>query len=109
MKITDINAYVVTPPGHGYGGPNERQWTFVKIDTDEGIHGWGECTNYPGGGSFLTARAVLAMKEVLIGEDPTNIEPLWHRLVPSVYVHELAWVRIDGDQRYRYCAVGHQG
>ena len=80
MKITDINAYVVTPPGHGYGGPNERQWTFVRIDTDEGIHGWGECTNYPGGGSFLTARAVLAMKEVLIGEDPTNIEPIWHRL-----------------------------
>ena len=58
MKITDVNAYVVTPPGHGYGGPNERQWTFVRIDTDEGIHGWGECTNYPGGGSFLTARAV---------------------------------------------------
>ena len=80
MKITDVNAYVVTPPGHAYGGPNERQWTFVRIDTDEGIHGWGECTNYPGGGSFLTARAVLAMKEVLIGEDPTNIEPLWHRL-----------------------------
>ena len=63
-----------------YGGPNERQWTFVRIDTDEGIHGWGEATNYPGGGSFLTARAILAMKEVLIGEDPTNIEPLWHRL-----------------------------
>ena len=37
MKITDVNAYVVTPPGHAYGGPNERQWTFVRIDTDEGF------------------------------------------------------------------------
>ena len=52
MRITDVNAYVVTPPGHGYGGANERQWVFVRVDTDEGIHGWGECTNYPGGGSF---------------------------------------------------------
>lgn len=80
MKITDIQAYVVTPPGHCYGTPNERQWTFIRIDTDEGISGWGEATNYPGGGSFLTARAVVSMKEVLLGEDPSNIEPLWHRL-----------------------------
>ena len=80
MKITDVNAYVVEPPGPAFGSTRERQWTFVRIDTDEGITGWGEATNYPGAGSFLTAQAVLAMKEALVGEDPSNIEPLWQKL-----------------------------
>ncbi len=80
MKITDVKAYVVDPPLPEYGSSSERQWTFVQIDTDEGITGWGEATNYPGGGSFLTAQLVLMLKEVLVGEDPANIEPLWHKM-----------------------------
>jgi galactonate dehydratase len=77
MKITDIKAYVVNPPLPEYGSSSEREWTFVQIETDEGITGWGEATNYPGGGSFLTAQAVLMQKEVLVGEDPADIERLW--------------------------------
>ncbi|MBI4219130.1 MAG: mandelate racemase/muconate lactonizing enzyme family protein [Chloroflexi bacterium] len=82
MKITDVKAYVVEPalPAYGSSPQEDRQWTFVQIDTDEGISGFGECTNYPGGGSFLTARAVLACKEALLGEDPSDIERLWHKL-----------------------------
>ena len=80
MKITDVKAWVVDPPGPVYGSTGERQWTFVRIDTDEGISGWGEATSSPRRGSFMTAQAVLAMKEALVGEDPVNIEPLWHRL-----------------------------
>ena len=80
MKITDVKVYVVDPPLPAYGSSEERQWTFVQIDTDEGITGWGEATNYPGGGSFLTAQTILLLKEVLIGADPANIEPLWHTM-----------------------------
>lgn len=80
MKITDVNAYVVNPPLPEYGSSSEREWTFVQIDTDEGITGWGEATNYPGGGSFLSAQAVLMQKDVLIGEDPADIERLWHKM-----------------------------
>ena len=47
MKITDVKAFVVMPDL----GPSTRQasalsewqWTFVTIQTDEGITGWGEC------------------------------------------------------------------
>jgi L-alanine-DL-glutamate epimerase-like enolase superfamily enzyme len=35
-----------------------RTWTFVQIDTDEGITGNGEATNYPGGGSLVVASAI---------------------------------------------------
>ena len=80
MKITDVKAWVVEPQGTFPGSTMERQWTFVRIDTDEGISGWGEATSSPRRGSFLTAQAILAMKEALVGEDPVNIEPLWHRL-----------------------------
>ena len=80
MKITDVKVYVVDPPLPAYGSSEERQWTFVQIDTDEGITGWGEATNSPGGGSFLTAQTILLLKEVLIGADPANIEPLWHTM-----------------------------
>ena len=80
MKITDIKAFVVEPPGPAFGSTMDRHWTFVRIDTDEGISGWGEATSSPRRGSFLTAQAVLAMKEALVGEDPVNIEPLWHKL-----------------------------
>ncbi|MEZ4859785.1 MAG: mandelate racemase/muconate lactonizing enzyme family protein [Caldilineaceae bacterium] len=80
MKITDIKAYVVTPPLPEYGSSSEREWTFVQIETDEGITGWGEATNYPGRGSFLTAQAVLMQKDILVGEDPADIERLWHKM-----------------------------
>ena len=35
MKITDVNTFLVHP-GSG------KNLLFVKVDTDEGIHGWGE-------------------------------------------------------------------
>ncbi len=80
MKITDVKAWVVEPQGPVFGSTMDRHWTFVRIDTDEGISGWGEATSSPRRGSFLTAQAILAMKEALVGEDPVNIEPLWHKL-----------------------------
>ncbi len=36
MRITDIKTYI------SWGNP--RNSVFVKIMTDEGIHGWGEAT-----------------------------------------------------------------
>jgi galactonate dehydratase len=85
MKITDVRAYVVVPPyfkqrGGGQGGLGEWQWTFVIIDTDEGISGWGESSNVPRNTSLLTGAGVHAVREALIGEDPADIERLWHKL-----------------------------
>ena len=36
MNITDIKPFVMWAEGSG------RNWMFVKVETDEGIHGWGE-------------------------------------------------------------------
>lgn len=48
MKIIDVKTYVVKPKFPENAGAFEGEWTFVQIDTDEGITGWGEASNSPG-------------------------------------------------------------
>ena len=38
MKITNVRAFATAPPGVN------RNYVFVKVETDEGIEGWGEAT-----------------------------------------------------------------
>lgn len=63
--------YSSTLWGKGAG----RNWLFVKVETDEGIHGWGE-------GSLVNqtptiAQAVHSLAEDIIGKDPSAIEHHW--------------------------------
>ena len=88
MKITGVQAYVVGAYAIAGAAAAELRaregmdlsWTFVQIDTDEGITGFGECSNYPGNGSLIVGDAVRRVREFVIGEDPTNITRLWHTL-----------------------------
>lgn len=53
-------------------------WLFVRIDTDEGLSGWGEGSLHGAIESVETAIRELAPH--LIGEDPAGPERHWHRL-----------------------------
>lgn len=78
MKITDIQACVIGRQEEDSGG---SVWTFVRIYTDEGIIGTGECNSGgPGFSGFATKEAILAMKPMLIGEDPFNINHIYEKL-----------------------------
>ncbi|MCH8911437.1 MAG: mandelate racemase/muconate lactonizing enzyme family protein [Chloroflexi bacterium] len=83
MKITDLRVYLTRPEG------SNRSWLFVEVDTDEGITGVGEATNSGGGGALVVGRAYEMLKndleghdfsEGLVGEDPANIDAIWHRI-----------------------------
>jgi L-alanine-DL-glutamate epimerase-like enolase superfamily enzyme len=50
-------------------------WTFVRIETDEGIRGLGECFFAPG----LTA-ILRSLEPLLMGEDPRDIHRLFRKL-----------------------------
>ena len=78
MKITDVKPIPTQPTE--YSRRANRTWTFVQIDTDEGITGYGEATNYPGGGSLVVASTINQVRETLIGEDPFDIDRLWHKI-----------------------------
>ncbi len=67
MKITDIQTF-----GVNLGGGNH---IFVKVMTDEHLHGVGEA--YRVGPDAAVEQTVHYLKDWLIGEDPTRIEHLW--------------------------------
>ena len=80
MKLADLEILITTPPAPGWGG---RYWIFVKLTTDDGITGWGEC---------YAASVGPAAKEAVIGdvfarhfqgENPENIELLFRRAYSS--------------------------
>tara|TARA_B100000686_G_scaffold201502_1_gene208421 strand:- start:1559 stop:2770 length:1212 start_codon:yes stop_codon:yes gene_type:complete len=64
LKITDIKTFIVDA---GW-----RPWMFVKVETDEGIYGWGECSDgkLPNGIDGV----IRDLKPVLIGKDPRAFE-----------------------------------
>jgi galactonate dehydratase len=67
MKITDIQTF-----GVNTGGGNHL---FVKVMTDEHLHGVGEA--YRVGPDRAVEQTVHYLKDWLVGQDPTRIEHLW--------------------------------
>ena len=55
-----------------------RPWTFVKILTDEGLVGYGDCTDW--GSAVTVAACIRDLEPLLVGEDPANIEAIWWKL-----------------------------
>ena len=56
-----------------------RVWTFIKIETDQGITGWSECTDSHGSPRAIQG-AVEDFKPLLIGRDPRAVEKIYWEL-----------------------------
>lgn len=65
MKITGYKLYQVPP-----------RWLFLKVETDEGIVGWGEPVIE--GKAATVKAAVEELMTYLIGKDPLRIEDHWN-------------------------------
>ena len=64
MKITNINTFIVDA---GW-----RPWIFVKVETDAGITGWGECSD--GRSPYGVVGTVQDLTPLLLGKDPRAYE-----------------------------------
>jgi len=64
MKITRLTTYRIPP-----------RWMLLKIETDEGIVGWGEPVIE--GRARTVETAVQELSHYLIGQDPARINDLW--------------------------------
>ncbi|MBI4218904.1 MAG: hypothetical protein HY682_02090 [Chloroflexi bacterium] len=71
MRITDIKSYLTMPV-------DGLAWLFVEVETDEGIIGLGECTDYLSNPHLV--RGLEAVKPLVVGADPSHIEEIWQRL-----------------------------
>jgi galactonate dehydratase len=101
MKITDIKTFLMhvgqpdrtrwawdgqmRPFNEGGKLAGSRNWLFLKVYTDEGITGIGECSGWP----RVIETAIHDLKSVLIGEDPTHIERLWQRMQVAIMGHGM--------------------
>ena len=87
MKITKLTTYAVPP-----------RWLFLKVETDEGVTGWGE--PIVEGRAATVAAAVEELADYLIGRDPFLIEDHWNVLYRGGFyrggaVHMSAIAGID--------------
>lgn len=67
MKITGVKTFLVDGVF--------RPWTFVKVETDEGTVGWGDCTDWDAAPAI--AATVEMLGERMIGKDPMRAEEAW--------------------------------
>ena len=96
MKITRVRAFAHAAPNPDLRGDG-RNYCYVKVETDSGLHGWGEATC----GSIAVVAMVEELGRNLEGEDPLAIERAWQRLynchhnVRGGIVHMAALSGID--------------
>ncbi|MFZ6849173.1 galactonate dehydratase [Undibacterium sp. RuRC25W] len=67
MKITKLTTYRIPP-----------RWMLLKVETDEGVVGWGEPVIE--GRARTVEAAVKEMEPYLIGQDPARINDLWQTM-----------------------------
>jgi len=72
MKIARLETFFVRP-----------RWVFLKVETDEGVTGWGE--PIVEGWSHTVAAAVEEMGRYLVGQDPCRIGHHWQALYRGAF------------------------
>jgi len=78
MKITSLNPWLVKVDGTFWG-----EYFFVEVQTDEGITGWGEITTTTLIANRAVAGIIDQLNDLLVGEDPTQIERIWNKVFRS--------------------------
>ncbi|MBI4306945.1 MAG: mandelate racemase/muconate lactonizing enzyme family protein [Chloroflexi bacterium] len=100
MKITGVKTFLMhvgNPPpdaiatatttqrGHTWSA---RNWLFVKVYTDDGITGLGECSGWP----RVIETAVQDLAPLVLGEDPFDIERLWQKMLIATMGHGMTGI-----------------
>ena len=96
MKITALKTFIVPP-----------RWLFLKVETDEGISGWGEPV-LEGHAETLAPPRSHELEDFLIGQDPRRIEDIWQMIYRNG-CYRGGPVLMSAHRGHRHGAVGHQG
>jgi L-alanine-DL-glutamate epimerase-like enolase superfamily enzyme len=92
MKITDVEAIILSLPQKRQRTDGTQDMLLVKVKTDAGIIGYGEVDSSP-----LVAKALIdapfshtissGLRELVIGEDPFAYEKIWHKMYNGCIYH----------------------
>ncbi|MFV1465609.1 MULTISPECIES: mandelate racemase/muconate lactonizing enzyme family protein [unclassified Phaeobacter] len=80
MKLQDLDIIVTAPPAPGWGG---RYWILVKLTTDTGIIGWGECYAASIGPDAMSHVIRDVFDRHMLEQSPENIEWMFRRAYSS--------------------------
>jgi L-alanine-DL-glutamate epimerase-like enolase superfamily enzyme len=80
MKLADLDIIVTAPPAPGWGG---RYWILVKLTTNDGITGWGECYASSVGPDAMRAVIEDVFARHMAGESPESVEKMFRRVYSS--------------------------
>ncbi|MCY4377655.1 MAG: galactonate dehydratase [Spirochaetaceae bacterium] len=89
MKITAVTPHIMWGGDAGgfqfsstlWGRGAGRNWLFVKVETDAGVHGWGEASLV--NQTPAIAASIELLGRQIMGQDPAAIERLWQ----VMYLH----------------------
>lgn len=75
MKISDIKIYTLDS--------YRMNWAFIKVETDEGLYGWGEASL---GTNEMALEGMIAdLKRLIIGRNPLEIEKMCFEVYRDIY------------------------
>ncbi|MEP6872577.1 MAG: galactonate dehydratase [Anaerolineaceae bacterium] len=82
LRITNLQVFGVTLDERI--AQADRPYVFVKLETNQGVVGWGEATLE--GKASAAMACVMDLKDLIIGSDPMQVEHLWQLMyVGSFY------------------------
>ncbi|MDF2993498.1 MAG: mandelate racemase [Microbacterium sp.] len=81
-SAVESRGYLVKPPWRSLYSPG-YETLMVRIETDEGHVGWGEALA-PVAPEVAAAIVDRLLTPLIIGEDPTSVRTLWHRMTESM-------------------------
>jgi len=84
VKITSVDVYQVRAKWR-------RGWNpvIIRVNTDEGVNGWGEAGVAVGGGTNAYAAIVRDLTEMhLLGADPLKLEALWEKMFRRTWLSQ---------------------
>lgn len=100
MSIMSVTPLLVAYPEPHYRNV-ERYLTLVRIEDSSGQVGWGECiSQFPEATRATKALIDGGLSELLIGQDPMNIEGLWHTMLARCF-----WYGSEGIAAFAISAI----
>ena len=82
MKITGVTPWLIHAD-IAYNFGRRGTYLFVEVNTDEGVTGWGEVTTTYPIANRVVCGIIRELNSMLEGEDPTQIERIWHKIFRS--------------------------
>jgi L-alanine-DL-glutamate epimerase-like enolase superfamily enzyme len=100
MKIRDVQAFALAYPEPHYKGI-ERYITLARVETEDGLVGWGECISQFREAALATKVIIeQGFVPLLIGEDALNVERLWQKMLSHIW-----WYGPEGIAAFGVSAV----